>query len=122
MSKKKIIIAEDEKSIAKILAAKLNKSGYDAQAVFNGKELVEKLEQEKFDLILLDLIMPQMDGFQVLEHMNQKKIKVPVIVSTNLGQKEDEDQVRKLGAVDYLVKANNPLNEVLKKVEKYLSK
>jgi signal transduction histidine kinase len=83
---KKILIAEDEKPMAKALALKLNNSGFEAKAVHNGKDAVEELKAAKYDLLLLDLMMPTMDGFQVLEQIKAEKIKTSVIVTSNLSQ------------------------------------
>ncbi|PLX28394.1 hypothetical protein C0581_02595 [Candidatus Parcubacteria bacterium] len=118
--KKKILIAEDEKPMAKALELKLNNSGYEAKAVFDGVEAVEALEQDKYDLMLLDLMMPKKDGFGVLEDMKAKKIKVPVIVSTNLSQDADIERAKKLGAKDYFVKSDTPITGVIEHIQKIL--
>jgi len=90
---KKILIAEDEKPMAKALELKLNSAGFQAKAVYNGQEALDVLEKEPYDLMLMDLIMPKLDGFKLLEALKQKGSKMPVIVSTNLSQEEDKKRV-----------------------------
>lgn len=117
---KKILIVEDERPIANALALKFNHSGFQAKAVHNGQEALDLLEKESFDLMLLDLMMPKMDGFGVLEAL-QKKEGIPlVVVTTNLSQEEDAKRARALGAKDYLVKSNTPLTKMVEHVAKLL--
>jgi len=117
---KKILIAEDEKPMAKALELKLNNSGFEAKAVFNGQEAIDALKAEKYDLMLLDLMMPTMDGFAVLEQMKTDKIKTPVVVTSNLSQEEDKEKAKSLGAKDYLVKSNVSLKEIVEKITSML--
>lgn len=118
--KYKILIAEDEKPMAKALTYKLNKSGFDATPVFNGQEALDELKKEKYDLLILDLMMPVMDGFTLLGELNNKNIMLPVIVASNLGQENDIKEARKLGVVDYIIKSDTPLLEIIEKVNKIL--
>jgi len=118
--KNKVLVAEDEKPMAKALQLKLQKVGYEVDVANNGREALEALEKTKYDLVLLDLVMPEIDGFGVLEQMKQKGIKVPVIVSTNLSQSQDEERVRALGARDFFVKSDTPLVDVIKHIQKIL--
>jgi DNA-binding response OmpR family regulator len=115
---KKILIAEDEKPMAKALAIKLNKAGFEAKAVHNGLEALEELENNQYDLLLLDLIMPQMDGFTTLENIKAKGIKVKVIITSNLGQEEDFKRAKDLGATDFFVKSDTSLAELVDVVKK----
>ncbi|NQV00824.1 MAG: response regulator [Parcubacteria group bacterium] len=119
---KKVLIAEDEKPLASALKLKFQKVGVDAVTVFNGKDVFNELEKGKFDLILLDLIMPEMNGFAVLEEIKKKGIKTPVVVISNLGQEEDIKRSMELGAKDYIVKSNTPIIEIVNKVKKMLFK
>ena len=109
--KKRILIVEDEEAYRKILAFYIPKhfTNCEIQTAENGKKAMEFLEKEKFDLVLLDLIMPQMDGFQVLKEMKAKNIATPVLVLTNLGQSEDIKTAMELGAKNYYVKANTSI-------------
>jgi len=114
---KKILIIEDEKAISKALDLKLTYEGFSVKTVFNGIEALSLLEKEKFDLILLDLVMPKLDGFGVLEVLKSKGNKIPIIVSSNLSQKEDYQRAKDLGAIDFLIKSDTPVAEVVKKIK-----
>jgi DNA-binding response OmpR family regulator len=115
----KILIAEDEKATAGALALKLNHEGFETQVVFDGKAALDSLEEKKFDLLILDLIMPQLDGFEVLTTLKKIGVKTPVIVISNLGQAEDINKAKELGAVDFFIKSETSLAEVVEKIKKY---
>lgn len=117
---KKILIAEDEKPMSKALEIKLGRAGYDVKAVYNGEEAIEILKKEKFDLLLLDLIMPKKDGFDVLAEIKNKKIKTAVIVLSNLGQEEDINKAKALGAKDFFIKSDTPIAQILEHIQKIL--
>jgi CheY-like chemotaxis protein len=99
---------------------KLKNQGYTTKVVTNGQEALKELKAGKYDLMLMDLIMPVMDGFAVLEEMKNSKINVPVIVLSNLGQDEDRAKTKSLGAIDYFVKSNTPIADIVDKVQKTL--
>lgn len=114
---KKILIVEDEKPLSHALEMKLKNQGFGTTVVTNGHDAIEELSKNTFDLVLLDLIMPVMDGFGVLQEMINKKLCVPVIVISNLGQSEDRAKTKALGAVDYFVKSNTPIAEIIERVK-----
>jgi DNA-binding response OmpR family regulator len=114
--KKKILVLEDEKPLARALELKLIHEGFDVKTASNGENVIDFLAKEDFSLIVCDMLMPKFDGFQVLEALNENKIKIPVIVLTNLSQAEDEKRVRELGAVDFLIKSNTPIAEISKEL------
>ncbi len=118
---KRILIVDDEKPLANALELKLTHEGLSAKAVFNGIEAIEALKSEKFDLILLDLVMPQEDGFKVLTDIKELKLKTKVIVSSNLSQDEDIARAKSLGAVDYFIKSDTSLADIVGKVKNYLN-
>lgn len=118
--KKRILLVEDEKPIAQTLELKLAKSGFEVTCAYDGMECMAYIEQEPFDLVLLDLVMPEKDGFTVLEELKNKKMRPPVIVLTNLGQEEDELRCKALGADDYFVKADTPLITIVERVSRLL--
>lgn len=118
--KKHILVAEDERPMAMALKAKLTGAGFDVSVVHDGQAAIDTIDKGSFDLLLLDLMMPVKDGFSVLEHIQKKKIKVKTIVSSNLSQNEDELKAKKLGAVDYLVKSDTPITEVVLRIQKAL--
>lgn len=109
---KKILIIEDEKSLARALEIKLSREGFEIVNTYNGETALPLLETEKFSLILCDLMMPRVDGFKVLEFIRDKKISTPVIILTNLSQPEDEKRARELGAVGFFIKSDTPLSKI----------
>lgn len=121
-NKKKVVVVEDDEHISKVYEIKLAKEGIEVILARDGEEAVAKITSEKPDLILLDLMIPKKDGFGVLEDI--KKIpelaSIPVIVLSNLGQQSDQDRALGLGATEYLVKVDYPIQEVIDKVKKYL--
>lgn len=117
-TKKKILILEDEKPLAHALELKLTHEGFDVVTTDNGETGISILEKENFDLVLSDLIIPGIDGFGVLEMIRAKKIKIPVIVMTNLNQDEDRKRATDLGAVEFFVKSNSTLSEIVEVVKK----
>ncbi|MCA9388500.1 response regulator [Candidatus Berkelbacteria bacterium] len=121
MTKKvKILIVEDEQPIAKALQLKLNHVGFEADIASDGQEALEVVDKGGYDLMILDLVMPRKDGFEVLEELSKKKKHPPVIVATNLSQEEDLARAKKLGAKDYFVKADTPIADLVVQVEKNL--
>ncbi len=120
MADKSILIAEDEAPLSHALELKLTHAGYKVTVAHDGAEAIEYLKKTKFDAVLLDIIMPNVDGFGVLEFMQKEGIKTPAAVSSNLGQEVDMERAKKLGAVDYLIKSNTPIAEIVKRVEHLL--
>ena len=116
---KKILIIEDDKFLRRVITQKLTKEGYEISEAIDGEKGLKKLEEEKVDLILLDLILPGIDGFEVLAKLKKdpKLSKIPVIILSNLGQKEDIDKGLKMGAVDYLIKAHFTPGEIIERIE-----
>ncbi len=118
----KILIAEDDKFLVKVLRNKFIRKGFDVIISGNGNETIDKIKFAKPDLVLLDLIMPYKNGFDVLEEvkMDKKCKDIPVIILSNLGQKSDIERGKKLGVVDYLIKSNLSINDVISKVNEVL--
>jgi len=120
----KILLGEDEEFIARSYIRKLQIEGYEVIHAHNGEEALQKLCSEKPDLVILDLMMPLKTGFEVLEevkaHGDENIRKIPIIVASNLGQKTDMDAARSLGAVDFVVKSNISLKELIEKVREHL--
>ena len=110
---KKILIIEDEKPLARALELKLAHEGFEVMNLQNGEGFIPLLEKENFFLIVCDLIMPKLDGFQVLETIKDKELKIPIIILTNLSQAEDEKRVRELGATQFFVKSDTPLSKIV---------
>lgn len=123
MAKKevKILIVEDEQPIAKALQLKLEHVGYKADIAQDGQEALDILAKDNdYKLMILDLVMPRKDGFEVLEELSKKKKKPAVLVATNLSQQEDLARAKKLGAKDYFVKADTPITDLVSQIEKNL--
>ena len=118
---KKILIIEDEKMIARALELKLAHAGFEVKAVFNGEEGIDCIQKETYALILLDLIMPKMDGFTVLQTLKDKHIETPVMVLSNLSQEDYEKRARALGAADFFIKSNTPVANIVQNVTKFLT-
>lgn len=120
--KKNILVVEDDQFLAKVYLSKLKKEGYKVRVAYDGNEGIEEINKELPNIVLLDLILPGMDGFEVLEKIkaDPKLAKVPVIILSNLGQDEDIKRGKKLGADDYFVKANTSLSNIIKKIEQYI--
>lgn len=119
---KKILIIEDDKFLRELIDRKLEREGYETSEAVDGEEGFKKIKTETPDLVLLDLILPGIDGFEVLSKMKDDVAvsQIPVIILSNLGQKEDVDRGLKLGAIDYLIKAHFTPGEIIEKVRSAL--
>lgn len=120
----KVLVVEDETFLVKIYTVKLKKEGFEVTIANDGEEAVRMAAEVKPDLILLDLILPKMNGFEALEKMraNPDNKSTPVIVLSNLGQEEDIKRAEALGADDYLVKANFSIQDIVAKIHATLEK
>lgn len=118
---KKILIVEDEKPLARALELKLQSSGFTTVVVFDGEAALAALQDGNTSLILLDLILPKLDGFGLLAKLKEQGIKIPVIVLSNLGQQEDINKAKTLGAIDYFVKSDTTLVSLIEQVKRILS-
>ena len=123
-SQKKVLIIEDDEHISKVYQIQLAKEGLIISLARDGEEAIKLLNNEKPDLIILDLMLPKKDGFWVLEEMkkNPKNSKIPILVVSNLGQKADEERAIGLGATEYLVKIDYPIQEIVDKIKFYIKK
>ena len=119
---KKILVAEDDKFLANAYRVKLTKANYEVRMASDGEELLSMIEEFQPDLILLDLVMPNKDGFSALSELraNPRWSRLPIIVASNLGQKEDIDKAKKLGASDYLVKSDLAMKDLVIKIASYI--
>jgi two-component system OmpR family response regulator len=119
MEKKKILIVEDDNFVAEVYFAKLTEMGYEAILAQNGEEGLSRLNSDKVDLILLDILMPIMDGLEMLEELKKHDEwkNIPVILLTNVGEKESIQKVREFGVKSYLIKSHFTPAEVIEKIE-----
>jgi DNA-binding response OmpR family regulator len=115
-----VLLAEDDPFLSKIIKNRLREEGFDVVHAPNGKEAMEHLGKTKFDIALLDLIMPLADGFEVLKFIKTKKLKLPALVFSNLAQKEDKEEALRLGAKDYFVKSDIAIDELVATVKKWI--
>lgn len=120
-NKTKILIIEDEEVLSDVLESKLKKAGYDTVVAADGVEGFNKIKEWHPDMILLDIVMPKMNGYEVLEKMKEEKIIIPVIIISNSGQPVELEKTKKLGAVDYLIKTKFNPDDVITKMKKYLN-
>lgn len=120
----KILIIEDEEALAKVLKEKLEKEGYEVDVVDNGVDAFPTADKTRPNLIILDLILPKKDGFEVLEELkSHAELKlVPIVVLSNLGEDEHIKRAIGLGASDYFVKTQHPLLEIVEKVKTQLTR
>ncbi|NOS66765.1 MAG: response regulator [Candidatus Peribacteraceae bacterium] len=122
---KRVLIAEDESFIAELYKTNLESAGISTGIAHDGEEAVNMIKKSKPELLLLDLLMPKMDGFAVLEWLKENKKKgnpLPVIIVTNLSQKLSQKRCEELGVADYIVKSDVGIDEILTIVKKYLKK
>ena len=119
---KKILVIEDDKFLRELICQKILKEGYDVSEAVDGEKGIEAVKKEKPDLVLLDLILPGIDGFEVLARIKADPsiAEVPVIILSNLGQKDDIEKGLKMGAMDYMIKAHFTPGEILSKVNSIL--
>ncbi len=120
--KKKILIIEDDNFLQGLEASKLKKAGYEVSTASNGDEGMIKISEEGVSLILLDIILPQFDGFEILKKVREDSTKknIPVIVFSNLSEDKDIKKATELGANDFMVKSNFTLDELVDRIEKIL--
>ncbi len=118
----KILVVEDDKFLREMITRKLDKEGFEVSQAVDGKEGLEKIRENKPDLILLDLIMPGVGGFDVLEEVkgDDSINHIPIVILSNLGQKSEVERGLELGAKDFLIKAHFTPKEIIKKIQEIL--
>ena len=119
VNKKLILLVEDDEFLAELYATKLHLEGFEVILAADGEKGFKMAKEKKPDLVLLDIILPKMDGFEILKAMKgDKELKnIPVILLTNLSQKDEVKRGLDLGANDYLIKAHFMPSEVVKKIK-----
>lgn len=120
--KKKILLVEDDEMLVNMYSDKFRREGYDVETAMNGADGLKAASSYRPDIILLDIVMPKMDGFAVLKKLKKKMDTkdIPVLLLTNLGQEEDVKKGKELGAADYYIKANHTPAQIVLKVKEVL--
>ncbi len=120
----KILIVEDEEILAKVLEEKFENNDFKVSIVSDGEAVLPMVRKFKPDIILLDIILPKLDGIEVLSQLKEDEDlkNIPVIMLSNLNDDEKIKQALSLGAVDYMTKIQHPVNEVIDKVNRYILK
>src|SRR5258708_10016856 len=120
---KKLLIIEDDRFMANGMRVRFSEDGFDLKLASNGEEALEILKTFIPRVIIVDLMMPKMDGFETLARIKaQDNLKdIPVIIASNLGQEEDIKRGKNLGAVEYVVKSNLSLDDMVAVVNKHLT-
>ena len=116
---KSILLVEDEKALATVLNLKLQSAGYATDIMYNGDDALSALKAKKYDLLLIDIMMPKRDGFSVLDEMKKMNDQTPVFAMSNLGQDEDVARIKKMGVKDYIIKADASPGDILARVQKF---
>ncbi len=122
----KILLVEDDSFLREIIYKRLLKEGFDVVQAEDGEKALVEISQDNFDVVLLDIILPNINGFEVLEKIktndNEKIKNIPVIMLSNLGQETDIEKALGMGASNYLVKAHFTTDEIIKKIKQELEK
>ena len=120
---KKILLVEDESFLADLLSDYLKEHGVNLELALTGEDGLAKASSMRPDIILLDIILPGIDGYEVLTQLKASRelSKIPVVFLSNLGGKEEIERGLKLGAADYLVKSSLVMEEIIKKIKEILS-
>ena len=124
MTQTKILLVEDDEILAKVLDEELSEAGFEVKQAFDGEVGLVMAKSEKWNLILLDLILPKKYGFEVLAELKNDSStrSIPVIILTMLGADEDIKKGLRLGADDYIIKAQHTIREIVEKIKNFLEK
>jgi DNA-binding response OmpR family regulator len=121
MKKNKILFVEDEKVLRETLTEALENNGFEVEIADNGSSALDLLRDNEHDLILLDIILPKKNGFEILEEMKKINKKIPVILLTNLSGTDNVQKALELGAKNYLVKSEYRLDEIVDRIKEILN-
>lgn len=121
---KMVFVVEDDKFMRNLLINKLQKEGFQTEGIPSGEEALELMKTKTPNLILLDLILPNMDGFEVIQHLKSdpRLSNIPVLILSNLGEKKDIEKAEEIGVAGFLIKANFTPSEIIKKIHDLLNK
>lgn len=121
---KMVFVVEDDKFMRNLLINKLQKEGFQTEGLGSGEEALELMKTKTPNLILLDLILPNMDGFEVIQYLKSdpRLSNIPVLILSNLGEKKDVEKAEEIGVAGFLIKANFTPSEIIKKIHDLLNK
>lgn len=124
MAKSKIVLVEDDEILSKVIYEELKDAGFDVMQAFDGEEGLKLIRSKKPNLVLLDIILPKKNGFEVLEELKKSPDTqdIPVIVLTMIGKDEDIKKGLRLGANDYIVKSQHAIAEIIEKIKAFFEK
>ena len=117
---KRILVAEDDAFLAETIQLELQEHGIRAEMARNGEQAIEQIEKALPDLLLLDLLMPKMDGYGVLSHIKEKGYLFPVVILSNLSDDLDKEKCLSLGAKNYFIKSDMDEDELWPMIQEYL--
>ncbi|MDD5606325.1 MAG: response regulator [Candidatus Pacebacteria bacterium] len=118
---KSILLIEDDPFLSNIYVIKLEEAGFNVNALLSGKEALKEIEEKRPDLILLDIVLPDISGWEILEQIKKNpEIKSKIMILSNLGQKEDKEKGLKMGADYYLIKAYYTPTELVEEIKKII--
>ena len=117
---KNILLVEDDPFLIDIYTPKLKESGFAVDVASEGEAAIRKAKESKPDLVLLDIVLPHMDGWEILKQIKSESKDLKVIILSNLGQKEEVEKGVKMGAIKYLIKAQFTPSQVVKEIKKIL--
>ncbi|MBU4480878.1 response regulator [Patescibacteria group bacterium] len=123
---KKILLADDDPLLIQVYSNKLKSAGYEVEAAQSGEEILRRLLERKFDLVLLDIVLPEISGWEVLEKIKERRVgsknleDLKIVIISNLGQRSEVEKGLKLGAVKYLVKSHYTPSQIVEEVKQIL--
>lgn len=117
---KKILLVEDDPFLIDIYTTKLKESGFAVDVASEGESAIGKAKENKPDLVLLDIVLPNMDGWEILKRIKSESKDLKVIILSNLGQKEEVEKGVEMGAIKYLIKAQFTPSQVVEEIKKIL--
>ncbi len=122
--KVKVLLIEDEQSISQMYKLKLEDEGFEVTVTDRGSEVLGLVKKNKFSIILLDVILPEVDGFSILQSLKSSASskKIPVLLLTNLGQDSDQKRGKELGASGYFIKSSHTPAQIIEEIKKVLKK
>lgn len=121
--KKRLLVVEDDTFLRDLLAQRLNKETYEVLYAVDGEAALEALRDKKPQLILLDILLPGLNGFDILEKIRADKnlSDIKVLILSNLDQPSDRKRGEELGAIDYIIKSNSTIEEIVARVREHLA-